>query len=941
MNTDTTRLTEGSDSVLTTNLYQEPSAGLHYFVRRDNVPCSYRSHNPFYSTGNFDQAINAPKNAPNPKTFFSCGNFLTSTKQEDWNIEDFHLNRFNTDTLKHSPQNLKFCVGKNDINKYDLAPPTRYVPRTKSEDALENVESEHNDSPQMPMTISMAKPQSPKRNGSNKAMIQGSGNEGSSIHSNSPSPGKERKSKFGPSGNLISPQAAVQPQNPANIGQKLQFQGQAIAQPAIQQYHSPNRQGTNVNKSTGQLYSPQNIQHYSQGYYHPNPHMPQGYYHGHPSHQMPYHMQAHSYSPNHYDNHFGMAGNQQGQGMQPYPKYRSYSGQPQGGPNAGFTGGHEYGQGYMGHQPSVDQYQNSQNMVNMSKTHPTSQGSFSSGQPKSRSSLQHTSSPSRAKPNQFKTLNQDYSAPEEDQMIEDIPLEDVSEEDEEEDNNYHKNKSKAEAQNSPGKNLKNPSSGPPKFGSSKDIQVVTAQDDYHSFVKGIEGAPNSQHPMKKQKDSNAEQFSKSLKQSNPSSPLRGETTKQKTTTNEQAYNHPSQNELIKNKKKQQEVDPFNGLDENSFENPFHDSDPNCTDPLARLFHDIKSQCLSHLLSKKNCKRQDLSVLNDNLEEDYSDYRCEDLLDMSLSSKESSIKVQSFLKGQDAHALDYTASFLCQHLETLVLDKFGNYVIQYLIQIHAPSRELTSQMTLSNFVMYAENEYGSRIMQKLCSLNPEYCTKALKLFYKNFDRLIKYITGSILLSKLISSSQNEEEYLFTIRILDTNKEYLRKAYFNRMLSTLVSCCSEKTLLDVLNCIRIHIWILMNDKFGNYVLQILMERAPPNKTSLIKLACLKNYPVVLTRKYPKFLLIRIVELENEGEFSTQMTSKVLELDNDSLYAILAKRDSAMLLLLILSHQVSKAIPQSIQRIQNLLDEYRGSELPHCKLRSNLRWRTRAKS
>lgn len=358
--------------------------------------------------------------------------------------------------------------------------------------------------------------------------------------------------------------------------------------------------------------------------------------------------------------------------------------------------------------------------------------------------------------------------------------------------------------------------------------------------------------------------------------------------------------------------------------------------LLKLFESIRDQCLAQLLNKKSGKKVDQSSI---LEDEFPQAACTEqytpaqLLEMSFSSKPSSMEVQAFLRSQNPQSLNFAANYLCKHLENLIFNKFGNYVVQFLVTIHEPSKKLASNLTLSNFVAYAENEYGSRIMQKLCTISPEYCLSALRSFYKNFDQLIKNITGSILLSKLISASKNEEDYLFAIQILEHNKEYLRKAYFNRMLSTLVSCCSEKTLQYIVTLIKNHIWILMNDKFGNYVLQIMVERHQQLGTSLVKMTCLKYFSVILSRKYPKFLLIKMIEMEPDKEFCTQLMEKIAELDDNALYAVLSKRESAMLLLLILAKTKEQNIPLLVDRILDLVYKIHHNEFSHCKRWSDL--------
>lgn len=352
--------------------------------------------------------------------------------------------------------------------------------------------------------------------------------------------------------------------------------------------------------------------------------------------------------------------------------------------------------------------------------------------------------------------------------------------------------------------------------------------------------------------------------------------------------------------------------------------------MNEVFDDIKEKCLDHLLNKKSGKRQDqLTIVNEERIDQGERYSPKQLLNMSFESKEASIKVQAYIRLLDEDNLNHVAGYMCRNLNHLIMDKYGNYVVQFLVELHKPSKDFVHNVCIDNFVKFAENEYGSRIMQKMAAISPKFCATALKVFSKYFDRLIKNITGSILLSKLISCAQNCQEYRFAIEIMQANKEYLKKAYFNRMLATLVNVCPPQLLAEIVYIIRNHIWVLMNDKFGNYVLQIVVEREDREGTKLIKNACLKNGGMILTRKYPKFLIIKIVEMETDYEFCTDMMDSVSMLDMASIWQILSRRDSSMLTLLIMSKQRPEHIPDMADLLLRTMKAYNGRTLPFCKL------------
>ena len=343
------------------------------------------------------------------------------------------------------------------------------------------------------------------------------------------------------------------------------------------------------------------------------------------------------------------------------------------------------------------------------------------------------------------------------------------------------------------------------------------------------------------------------------------------------------------------------------------------DPLVGLYEEIKAECLNQLLNKKVVKRpEEASMVIEDMPAGAEDYSLEDLLEMTVQSKDSSMVVQSYLKNQSKSKLNAAAGYLMKHLDEIILNKFGNYVIQFLVEIHKPSLEYTAKLTLYNFVKYAENEYGSRIMQKLSTLSPHFCYNALRLFWKYFDHLIKNITGSILLSKLISAAPCEEDFGFVLSILDTNKDYLRKAYFNRMLSTLVSCCSEQMLDQVVELTTGHIWDLMNDKFGNCMLQTYYRRSHVRGIQLIEESAADNYEEFLTRRYPKIMLINLMS-ENRAERIVESICRSLtSADTSVLAPVLQKRESFSLLLLMASSTSAESISSICSRILISIEE-----------------------
>ena len=372
-----------------------------------------------------------------------------------------------------------------------------------------------------------------------------------------------------------------------------------------------------------------------------------------------------------------------------------------------------------------------------------------------------------------------------------------------------------------------------------------------------------------------------------------------------------------------------GLDEEIADDDDEEDHPKI-DSIASIYLKIKEDCLDQLLNKKVGKKPDEDSQEDkDFMGEIPQFSPKELIDASIKDKDSSILVQAYLKSISSEQLNQISKLFLEDIDSLTLNKYGNYVMQYLVEIHRPSLEKISKHCIANYLMYAQNEYGSRIMQKISTFSQEFCNLSIRLFSHDFDKLIKNITGSILLSKLIAVTKTEKEYEYVLNILEKNKEYLKKAYFNRMLSTLVNCCSDEMLDRVVNEIKSSIWVLMNDKFGNYVLQIMIERNHNGAIQKVKEICLKNYNIILVRKYPKFLLIKMTELEFSGEFCMNMISSVMEMEGDAIQGIFEKRESSMMFLLFLAKISPQMIVEICKRLKGFFKQNGGYHLPHCRL------------
>jgi len=347
--------------------------------------------------------------------------------------------------------------------------------------------------------------------------------------------------------------------------------------------------------------------------------------------------------------------------------------------------------------------------------------------------------------------------------------------------------------------------------------------------------------------------------------------------------------------------------------------------LEAISRQLTKECLK-LLLKKPIKLQEVDTPQQGFDLDLELEKhklasavrptLQELLESSCASKTSSMETQAFLAQLPADELERVGKQLLAHFGQLSTDKYGNYTVQFLLLRSAALRPEVARLMNLRFHECLTNEFSSRVIQTLCLVDHDFFRHSLEKFREGLDALLENITGAIMLSKLISVCRDETMANFTLDMLDTNKDYLRKAYFNRMLSTLVSCCSDAVLDRTYEKVKDHFWLLMNDKFGNYTLQVFLERSHDEAVKLLLRTCLKNYETLLVKKYPKFLLIKLIELGGFEEFLKSLVNKLVDGQLGKLILVFEKKESSYLFALVVSRFPAEWIIETCSKLQRLL-------------------------
>lgn len=227
---------------------------------------------------------------------------------------------------------------------------------------------------------------------------------------------------------------------------------------------------------------------------------------------------------------------------------------------------------------------------------------------------------------------------------------------------------------------------------------------------------------------------------------------------------------------------------------------------------------------------------------------------------------------------------------LIKDLNGNHVIQKCIFKFPPEKFqfiIDSICLTNNIVRISTHKHGCCVLQKLLnSASFEQIVKISKVLLVYLDRLINDQFGNYII-----------QFLFELGFLKNTNEldFLVHEFYNKIYSKMVqlSCLKFSSnviekfikalklkhsfayLNDIVKLINAHFEMLIKDKFGNYVIQTMIDQfygVPElNVEVTVLVNAVKNYlPVIKTAPYARKIQLKIQQLEANYTLGVQLNT-----------------------------------------------------------------------
>ena len=274
-------------------------------------------------------------------------------------------------------------------------------------------------------------------------------------------------------------------------------------------------------------------------------------------------------------------------------------------------------------------------------------------------------------------------------------------------------------------------------------------------------------------------------------------------------------------------------------------------------------------------KTDISTISDQ-KKNFELFSKENII-LSFNRKQSSKQLQKSLYGASKELIDFILEQLCGTFRIIIKNINGNYFCSDLIKICSKEQRIKILSELSNYISEdCINEFGTHPIQKLIELS--FSEEEYKLFLKSFNDINSILfaslnhNGSFVIQKLIvyipESLRMEFNLIFVKLICTLSRDNYGVCTVKKFIAY---SKNELIVKQILNSIMTNFVSISVNKFGNYLIQYLMEKWwKTEEGKHLKKLIISKYQILHTNRYSNYICDLFLKLCNKEEKKLVLSS-----------------------------------------------------------------------
>lgn len=254
------------------------------------------------------------------------------------------------------------------------------------------------------------------------------------------------------------------------------------------------------------------------------------------------------------------------------------------------------------------------------------------------------------------------------------------------------------------------------------------------------------------------------------------------------------------------------------------------------------------------------------------------LKQCAAGKLESIAAQEYLVSLPPSELAQYSQAMEVHLESLITDKYANYVLQKTALLDDSFRSNLENFCKHNFPWLLPNEYASRVMQVLAEHSDHFRHFCLTHFRSHSVILQSEISAAFLAATAIRFSKSQTEIGFFGEMIELMPSLIKNKYFKRIIVSYIEKCDTVELCRTFARLKIsgRVRHKLDDKYFTYIILMFVQRGCPLMLAELKEAVQREPLRILRTKHFGFLVTKLIERQDKA-ITLYLQSLFLQLPN----------------------------------------------------------------
>lgn len=269
--------------------------------------------------------------------------------------------------------------------------------------------------------------------------------------------------------------------------------------------------------------------------------------------------------------------------------------------------------------------------------------------------------------------------------------------------------------------------------------------------------------------------------------------------------------------------------------------------------------------------------------------------------------------------------ILSEFKTYSNDQYANYLCQKIVELSSTSQ--LSQIVntaMSDFCDLSLSPYGTRVIQKIVENvdDKDSIQRIVDEIRGSVLQLVKDVNGNHVIQKCLSYFQPSEVDFIYDEIINRCEEIATHKHGCCVIQRCIDYCDEEQIKVLIRVIIDLTDILINDIFGNYVIQYILElQGYEKEKEKIGQIMAKRINYYCFQKFSSNVIEKALKVEITSVFESLM--KVLENPQTTLEMICDQFANYVLQTALLKYRLSTRIKQVLSNIQSQIQQINRTE------------------